>query len=437
MQGLFYCGIMSTEALYKIFIESKGVSTDTRTVDKGQLFFALKGPNFDGNQKASEAIEKGAAYSIVDDPSVAIDGKYILVDDVLTSLQDLARYHRSKISAPVLGITGSNGKTTTKELIREVLKTRYRVASTVGNFNNHIGLPLTLLNQAKDADIWILEMGSNAPGNIQELCDIGHPNLGLITNIGLAHIEQLKSQEGVYKEKTSLYDSVIGATGIIFINGEDQWLCKYEAEEKAILYSSDSIGSIKIEEKKTEGYNLALSIMDDLGEYSINSQLVGSYNMINIAAAVAVGQYFDVPLNEICKAISNYVPENMRSQVQHTERNSLVIDAYNANPSSMKESILTHNQKEGDNLVFILGDMLELGDNALSYHETILELLANDEVRIITVGPIFHACRKNEKSRFENVEALIESGVLQSLEKSQVLIKGSRGIKLEKVIPYL
>jgi len=437
MQGLFLLSNMSLEELYNVFLKSEGVSTDTRIICEGQLFFALKGPNFDGNQKAQEALEKGASYSIVDDPTVVKDNRYILVSDVLVALQELARFHRSKIEVPVLGITGSNGKTTTKELIRDVLEMKYKVASTVGNFNNHIGLPLTLLNQPKESDIWILEMGSNAPGNIQELCDIGNPNLGLITNIGLAHIEQLKSQEGVYKEKTDLYHSVTEAGGILFINKEDPWLQQYKSDAKTIGYTSKSVGSLKIEEVRGDDYNLTLELSDNEEVHSIHSHLVGSYNIYNIAAAIAVGRYFKIPLSDICKAISNYRPENMRSQVQKTNRNTLVIDAYNANPSSMKESILAHKEKLGGNLVFILGDMLELGKQAKSYHESILELLPINEMKVITVGSIFYSCKNSPEYRFENVENLIASGILQSIENQQVLIKGSRGIKLEKVISYL
>ena len=237
---------MQIEELYNIFLSSRGVSTDTRTITEGQLFFGLKGPTFDGNQKAREALLLGASHCIVDDTSVVCSNQIILVANVLKTLQELARFQRDKINVPVLGITGSNGKTTTKELIREVLSKRYIVACTVGNYNNHIGLPLTLLNQPKDADVWILEMGANAPGNIQELCEIGNPSLGLITNIGNAHLEQLINQEGVYYEKTALFDSVVAAKGLIFINEEDQWLKKYNNRKDAIFYSSRVNGDLTL-----------------------------------------------------------------------------------------------------------------------------------------------------------------------------------------------
>ncbi|MFT4566394.1 MAG: UDP-N-acetylmuramoyl-tripeptide--D-alanyl-D-alanine ligase [Saprospiraceae bacterium] len=428
---------MRIEELYNIFLSSDGVSIDTRSIQSGQLFFALKGRTFDGNQKAQEAIERGAAYSIVDDASVVENDKYILVTNVLSSLQKLANFHRKNINVPVLGITGSNGKTTTKELIREVLSTRNKVACTKGNYNNHIGLPLTLLNESKDADIWILEMGTNAPGNIQELCDIGNPTLGIITNIGLAHLEQLIDQEGVYKEKSTLFDSVSNANGVLFVNEEDPWLGYYKKVKNTIYYSSTQIDALKINVTTDQESCLKLEIHNVEEIIEIQSHLTGNYNIQNISAAIAVGQYFEIPLRVICNAISNYRPTNMRSELKETEKNILFIDAYNANPSSMRESVLSHLAKKKEDLVFILGDMLELGDSAIVYHESILELLKTEDVNVITVGPIFSSCANKIDQRFDTVESLLMSDLLNNLENRQILIKGSRGIYLEKVIPFL
>lgn len=429
---------MHIDTLYDYYLQCRSVSIDSRTISEGALFVALKGSRIDGNQMASQALESGAMYALVDDPDVVMDDRYVLVDDCLSALQLLARHHRDQHDIPVLAITGSNGKTTTKELIRDVLATQMKVACTLGNLNNHIGVPLTILNAEVGADIWILEMGSNAPGNIQELCHIGNPNHGLITNIGLAHLEQLGDQKGIYKEKTALFQHVIRSTGYIFLNQDDSWLQNYiDQYNRTIVFGADGTTSCKMIRRDTASGSVQLTIHQLERTYELDSNLVGEYNLYNISAAICVGHFFGITMANTLHAISHYVPTNMRSQLLVTERNQLVLDAYNANPSSMEASILSHKSIYGSSSVYILGDMLELGVDAAKYHKAIIRLGALQDVRVLTVGAIFGSCRNVNQDHFPTVEDMIDAGVLSRLTASNILIKGSRGIHLERIVPYL
>ncbi len=429
---------MDIKELYDVFRGSSGISTDSRTVGRGELFFALKGDRFNGNTKAKEALHKGAVKAVIDEEQYQSDDT-ILVDDVLATLQELARYHRSLVDIPVLGITGSNGKTTSKELIVAVLSQRYRVSATAGNYNNHIGVPLTLLRADRSADIWIVEMGTNAPGEIAFLAEMAAPTHGIITNIGKAHLEKLIDLEGVYREKTALYDEVLNNNGLIFKNLSDPYLAKYDVPDdkvKNYRMSSNEVG--RIEPIDNGELFLIAKLNTEEGSHTLNTQLVGDYNLNNISAALSIGHHFGVKTDQMVRAINAYTPDNMRSQCVKTEKNTIILDAYNANPSSMMASLRTFCQGVStEPKVLILGDMLELGSEAENAHQEIVKFAtAQDGVELYLVGPIFRTVHSGDMT-FDTVDDLIAQVQKHPIESSQVLIKGSRGVKLEKIITYL
>ncbi len=432
---------MSIKNLYQLFLSSDGVSIDTRTLRENQIFFALKGNHIDGNQWALDAIDKHALAAVVDDPSMSPNNKLIYVDDVLETLQSLAKYRRSLLSIPVLGITGSNGKTTTKELTKEVLKDRYWVAATQGNYNNHIGLPLTILNAKRQAEFLILEMGSNQPGNIATLCDIGDPTMGLITNIGAAHIEQLGSKEGVFQEKITLFDYVSKRGGTLFVNMDDPYLSSYHTDSGEILtYSTHNIHGYKVSTTDNPHKGTINVFLRSLQkEYELNTNLFGKYNLSNIMAALTVGSHMQVPFDTMVNAIEGYFPDNMRSQWKLSQRNTIIVDAYNANPTSMAASILELTQSNDSNLVAIIGDMLELGDASVVYHQEIVDLLeSSNKCQVILVGRLFGKTNYPQQYRhFLTTEDLMDSSIIEAIEGSKVLLKGSRGMRLERLIPLL
>lgn len=407
--------------LYEKYLASSGVVTDSRKIVGGELFFALRGENFDGNLYAAKALEAGAKWAVVDNPEVAVDDRYVVVPDTLVALQELARYHRQRLSIPVLAITGTNGKTTTKELTAAVLSHRWRTCYTQGNLNNHIGVPLTLLSIPSDAEMAIVEMGASAQGEIALLASIAQPNYGLITNIGRAHLEGFGGAEGIRKGKGELYDYLSMHSGVAIYRAEDEVLAEMVAERVGL---------------KSVAYPTALS-------EGVKSNLVGDYNRFNIAAALAVGDLLGVAHEDALVAIAEYVPSNNRSQSTATERNLLTVDCYNANPSSMSVAIANHlktNHSAYPQKVLILGDMLELGEWSGQEHQRILgEALVGNADRVLLVGANFMACESADPrvERFADVGALRVWLDESPIERAFVLVKGSRGVGLEKTLEKL
>ncbi len=406
------------------------VCTDTRKIISNSLFFALSGENFNGNKFADEALREGCSYAICDDKSIS-GNNIIQVSDVLKTLQDLANYHRSKFNIPILAITGSNGKTTTKELLASVLETKFDLLYTKGNLNNHIGVPLTLLGLRDNHDFALIEMGANKQGDIHELCTIADPTHGLITNIGLAHIEGFGSKEGVVKTKSEMYRYIIKKKGILFVNNNEPYLLPLtENYSHCIEYGK----GCKLDfELKGNVSKLEFWIDRKL----IRTKLFGKYNANNALTAYVVAKEFEVDTLKIENALQDYAPTNNRSQIKNTDRgNHLILDAYNANPSSMNlaiDELLLH---EGNKL-FILGDMKELGFVSEEEHKKVIKKVADSGCNAILVGPEFKKYNNSDFSVFKNVDELIESDCLYQIKNYKVLIKGSRSIQLEKLEPYL
>ncbi len=431
--------------LYNIFQQHPVICTDSRACEKGALFFALKGENFDANAFAKNALEKGCAYAIIDDAEYAADERYIVVEDVLTTLQELARFHRRHLGTKLLAITGTNGKTTTKELIAAVLSEKYNVLYTQGNLNNHIGVPLTLLKLKAEHEIAIIEMGANHPGEIKILAEIACPDYGIITNVGKAHLEGFGSFEGVKKTKAELYEYVLMDGKGIFINQDNENLKEMiqnagKAQQIQLLeYSllngdSDVYGQIV---SCSPFLNMRCRVRNS-GDFDVNTKLIGTYNAENVLAAIAIGGYFEVEIEKIKAGLEKYTPQNNRSQLTVTKRNKLVIDAYNANPTSMKAALLNFGQMDVAHKVLIIGDMFELGENSKEEHQKIIQLIEQYSFdKVILVGTRFMET-KHHFICFSGAQELLEnSGVLNEINNSYVLIKGSRGIKLEQIIPAL
>lgn len=425
MQGFFF---MNIKNLYQIYLRHSVICTDSRKVVPGSIFFALKGDTFDGNLYAQKALESGAAYAIVDKPEVLAGEKYILVKNVLTCLQELAKFHRKQLNIPVLAITGSNGKTTTKELCRDVLQMKYKTMATSGNLNNHIGVPLTLLGTPLDVEILIVEMGANHQGEIDMLCRIANPSYVAITNIGKAHLEGFGGVEGIKKGKSEIYRYATSNHGYIFINIDDSVLNSLLPQSgQKIPYSVAELVKITREEPY-------LSFR--YKGYEVKTTLYGTYNQSNIAFAIAVGQYFKVSDLDIIKAIENYIPDNNRSQIIHMGSNTYIMDAYNANPSSMSLSIQSFSKLEGENKLLILGDMLELGEHAAEEHEQIISLTKRlGFSQVIFIGKHFYNVRnKHHGIFFESVDYAKPYFKEMNLQNCFVLLKGSRGVAVEKIL---
>lgn len=431
--------------LYEIYQSHPEICTDSRTCPQGSLFFALKGENFDANAFAMGALEKGAAFAVVDNPEFAVDERFILVDDVLKSLQELARFHRQKLGTKIVGITGTNGKTTTKELIAAVLKQKYNILFTQGNLNNHIGVPLTLLQLKPEHEIAVIEMGANHQGEIKMLTEIALPDFGIITNVGKAHLEGFGSFEGVKKTKAELYDFIQANFGKIFLNTGNEHLV--EMAEKAGFTDGKNIISYKINSKIDEnlavGNNieslpmLKLECTTSEGKFVVETQLIGAYNTENVLAATAIGHYFGIE-NELIKAgLENYQPQNNRSQFTQTEHNKLIIDAYNANPTSMQAAILNFASMKAENKTLIIGDMLELGTQSDEEHQRIVDLVEESGFAdVYLIGKCFQEVKSNFIN-FAEVNGLIQFLQENPLKNRFILIKGSRGIHLEKIIGNL
>ena len=428
--------MIDTQQLYEKFLESAGVSTDTRKIDLGSIFFSLKGENFDGNKFAGDALDAGASYVVVDNPEVVESDRFLLVEDVLTALQHLAKYHRQQLDIPIFGLTGSNGKTTTKELIREVLSTKYRVIATEGNLNNHIGVPLTLLKISTDTDVGVIEMGANHIGEIATLCEISQPTHGLITNIGKAHLEGFGSFEGVLRAKSELYNYLIQHNGIVFINSDDEVLTNMSKRiNEPVFYNNPG----DFYECKLISANPFVNFRTEAGE-DVQTKLIGTYNFKNMAAALCVGKYFEVNATAANEAIANYLPQNNRSQIINTESNQIILDAYNANPVSMLAALENIDAMDHVNKVVILGDMFELGDDAELEHEKIVEKAANMKLaKAIFCG---HASTKAAAKQSNSISFVSKEEVAGYLENnpikdSLVLIKASRGMGLETLVEYI
>jgi len=420
---------VSIPEIHKHFKECSAICTDTRKLKKDALFIALKGPSFNGNKFVSKALEDGCKYAIVDELEYHIEGKTILVEDVLSTLQKLSTYHRKQFDIPIIGITGSNGKTTTKELVHAVLSEKYETLATIGNFNNHIGVPLTLLRLQEKHEIAIVEMGANHVGEIAELCKIAQPNFGIITNIGKAHIGEFGGYENIKIAKSELYRFIESNNGHLFINSDDSILNELQNSKNKTSYGTGG-GEYQGIISSNEEF-LAISVSKpDLG--IVRSQLFGNYNLHNILSAIAIGDHFDVYKEDIKKAIENYIPGNNRSQILKTEKNKLILDAYNANPTSMIAALENFLENEHSDKFFILGDMLELGEDADIEHQKIINWTKENNLKGIFVGDIF--CKNSVPNQsFPNVQEVIEKKAIQDLRNKVVLIKGSRGIKLEQL----
>ncbi|MEI6822543.1 MAG: UDP-N-acetylmuramoyl-tripeptide--D-alanyl-D-alanine ligase [Bacteroidota bacterium] len=425
---------MLIKELYQIFLKHPQVSTDTRKIIKDSIYFAIKGKNFDGNLFASSALENGAAFAVIDNEKYYIDnGKYILVKDTLATLQQLALNHRQNLNILIIGITGTNGKTTTKELINVVLSEKYNTLATIGNLNNHIGVPLTILGITKDTEIAIIEMGANHVGEIGELCKISQPDYGIITNIGKAHLEGFGSFEGVIKAKNDLYIHIKDKKGKIFINSNNELLMNLSKDIDKITYGTSDT-DFCCGEIISANPNVEISYRYNDLDFNFKTNLVGSYNFENIMAAICVGIYFNVDHHLLKKALETYVPTNNRSQVVKTEHNTLILDAYNANPTSMEQAISNFAKMDTNNKVLIIGDMLELGSYSLDEHQSILNLIEKDNFQnVILVGKDFKTVNKNFLS-FTTSDEAREWLKNNPIINSTILIKGSRGIKLEKII---
>jgi UDP-N-acetylmuramoyl-tripeptide--D-alanyl-D-alanine ligase len=427
---------MTTGQLYEIFLRFPAISTDSRKIIKDSLFFALKGDSFDGNSFAATALEQGAVKAVVDDPKVVTSESYILVEDVLISLQQLAAYHRKKLGLPIIAITGTNGKTTTKELIASVLHQKFRIEYTRGNLNNHIGVPLTLLTFTKETEIGVVEMGANHPGEIDFLCRLADPDFGLITNVGIAHLEGFGSFEGVVKTKLELYSFLDKKKGTIFINRDNPVLMRsngYHSEK--ITYGTSPSTAIKGELCISFPFLCVKFCFNRDSWVEIETQLFGAYNFENVLAAVTIGHYFGVKPPLIKYAIEEYVPSNSRSQFIRAGTNIIILDAYNANPSSMQASIASFRQIPADHKCFMLGDMLELGENSETEHQNIVDLLASDEnCTACLVGPCFSkTIRPDRFLIFNDANELILYLADHPLHDNAILIKGSHGIRMEKL----
>ena len=425
--------------LYTIFKQHPVVTTDSRVCPDGAIFFALKGPNFNGNNYAEAALEKGCSYAIVDewDSSKAMPEHIILVDDVLTVLQKLARYHRKQFKTPVIAITGSNGKTTTKELVAAILSTEFKIVYTQGNHNNHIGVPLTLLSITKEHEIVVVEMGANHPGEIKQLCEIAEPNFGLITNVGKAHLEGFGSFENIVKTKTELYQFLEKNEGKAFVNVKQTDLLGFSSNIDKIEYGKDDL-SLFVSGSIISSYPcLEFEWRFYEKSHRVKTHLVGDYNLDNALAAITIANFFGVNSQFINQALESFVPNNNRSQLEETEKNTLIIDAYNANPTSMKAAL--------DNFVnypilpkaLIIGEMKELGGISQTEHQQLVDLIvAYSFSKVYLVGKSFKDIH-TDFPIYENVIELIQELQSKPLTDSCILIKGSNSVQLEKVIDYL
>lgn len=427
---------MSIIDLYDLFIHNPQITTDSRNCPKGSIFFALKGDKFDGNQYAGKALASGCVYAVIDNPDYYIGERTILVDNVLKTLQQLAHHHRKVLGLPIIGITGTNGKTTTKELLAAVLSTKFNLLYTEGNFNNHIGVPLTLLRLTHDHEMAVIEMGASHPGDIKELVDIVHPNYGIITNVGRAHLEGFGSFEGVIRTKGELYDYIRRSKGKIFIKKENEYLQSIAKGIEQITYGNGDDAFASGQVVSCDPF-LVFNWKQQGKLHTVETHMIGSYNLDNVLAAVAVGRFFKIPAERISRAIAAYEPTNNRSQFKKTENNELIIDAYNANPSSMKVALDNFITMPVQPKAIILGDMRELGPTSDELHAEVVEQIKKGQFdKVFLCGEHFSKVGK-EFSPFATTEAMTEELRRQPLKGYHILIKGSHSMGLEKLVDIL
>ncbi|MBI4645803.1 MAG: UDP-N-acetylmuramoyl-tripeptide--D-alanyl-D-alanine ligase [Bacteroidia bacterium] len=434
---------MEIKNLYKIYLEYPKICTDSRKAGQGMLFFGLKGENYNGNHFVTDALNKGVAFCIIDEPKSKINDRCILVNNSLNTLQNLAKEHRRQLNFPIIGITGSNGKTTTKELIFKVLSTKFNVIASSGNYNNHIGVPFTVLEMKFKHQIGIIEMGANHPGEIAALCKIARPDFGLITNIGMAHIQGFGSFEGVKMAKNELYQYIFRNNGKIFANIDSSILSELIGNKEVISYGTSKKAWCS---GKCKNLNPYLEIQWKIHNNNINNkvyyiqtQLIGEYNFENILASVCIGRYFGVSPEAISRAVSEYIPQNNRSQLIKTSENTIILDAYNANATSMPAAINSFKKITAYNKILIIGDMLELGKISYDEHRNILKLIEETGfTNVLLVGPAFSKIAKISAYKcFKDTDELCKELAKNKIRNSYILIKASRGIGLEKAVPFL
>jgi UDP-N-acetylmuramoyl-tripeptide--D-alanyl-D-alanine ligase len=416
---------MNIVELYEIYKQYPSIQTDTRKLKKGDIFFALRGPNFNANAFALSALDSGAAHAVIDDAAYNTHANMILVNDALATLQQLALYHRNQFNIPFVAVTGSNGKTTTKELIHAVLSTTYKTYTTEGNLNNHIGVPLTILKIREDAKMAVIEMGANHRGEIASYCDYTRPTHGLITNVGKAHLEGFGGYEGVKRGKGELYDFIRAANGTAFV----MWDYEYLREMSSGIHNIIKYGSFNSEMLESEPF---LKVKID--NHVISTQLVGGYNFPNVLAAAAIGSHFNIPAEKIKQALESYIPSNSRSQLIEKESNKIILDAYNANPSSMRAAIENFEKIHAPNKILILGAMAELGEESIYEHEQIIKLLDKFNWKdVVLVGGDFLKVKSAYKT-FDNSLKAREWYQAQQFDNAYFLIKGSRSMQMERVL---
>jgi UDP-N-acetylmuramoyl-tripeptide--D-alanyl-D-alanine ligase len=427
---------MDIASIHSLFLKCNSVSIDTRKIEPNSLFVAIKGDRFDANTFANEALDKGASYVIIDDEAYYIDERTILVEDSLAALQELAKFHREYLKLPIIALTGSNGKTTTKELIAVVLSKKYKVKATVGNLNNHIGVPLTLLSFNSETEIGIVEMGANHKKEIEFLCELAKPDYGYITNFGKAHLEGFGGVQGVIEGKSEMYQYLFDNEKLAFINLED-----YIQVEKSKVLKSFTFGinkenaDVNITEVQANPF-----VVIGYSGFTISSHLIGLYNANNINGALTIGKYFGVADSAIKEALESYIPENNRSQLLIKGTNQIILDAYNANPSSMTVAIENFLQLENPDKIMILGDMFELGEESQQEHQAIITMLSNEEsVKCYFIGKAFYDDRidKNNFRFYETFKSFSDYLKETKIENSTILIKGSRGMALERTLDFL
>lgn len=420
--------------LHSRFLECSGVSIDTRNIQSNNIFFCLNGQNFNANQFAKQALELGAKYVVVDDPNYfdSSHQSYILVHNALESLQELAKFHREYTQTPLIALTGSNGKTTTKELIQAVMSKKFKTIATIGNLNNHIGVPLTLLRLQKDTEFGIIEMGANHQKEIAFLCDIAKPNYGYITNFGKAHLEGFGGIEGVIRGKSEMYDYLIKNNKTGIINLDDNIQAERAKQLKHVSFGFTSPNAQYLFDSNNENEQITINYQS----HKISTHLSGKYNLPNLAAAITIGLHFGIPIHAIQSAIEEYIPTNNRSQWTKFGSNEILMDAYNANPSSMKVSIENFASLNKGNKIMILGDMFELGEYAKKEHQNIIDLALQTGIKTYFIGNIFYELQTSTKhfTFFKSFEDFQNQFNIHTLENQTLLIKGSRGMALERII---
>ena len=427
---------MNIQKIHQLFAKSNSVSIDTRNIKENDIFFAIKGPNFDGNKFAEEAIEKGCSYVISDNLHLRkLSDKIIYVKNSIETLQKLGNYHRRTLKAKIIAITGSNGKTTSKEILLNVLKYRYNTIATKGNLNNHLGVPLTLLSMDIDTEIGIIEMGANHLKEIETLCKIAEPDYGYITNFGNAHLEGFKTIEGVIKGKSELYEYLKSNSKLIFYNSQNNTQSNIIGEyTNSFSYGINANDDCQLTKVKSSD-----NIQVRYKNKTISSKIYGDYNFDNICIAIAIGDFYNIDFDDIKKGVENYLPDNNRSQITTKESNTIILDAYNANPTSMNLAIKSFEKLKYTNKIIIAGDMFELGEESNKYHQQIVNYLeTTSNIEIFIVGVNFSKTNHTNKIKsFLTTEELITNLMKLKIKNSSILIKGSRGMELEKVIKYI